>query len=70
MAPSEHHKILQEFVRDFEALGRLIERALVAFAQLDNGSFDLGALERAKDAAQRGANITRGATAEVRRAFD
>ena len=41
-----------------------------SIAFVESGSFDLGALERAKDAAQRGANITRGATAEVRRAFD
>lgn len=47
-----------------------LQRVVIAFAQLDSGSFDLGALERAKDAAQRGANIARGATAEERRAFD
>ena len=70
MAPSEHHKILQEIVRDFEALGRLIERALVVFAQDDSDSVDLGALQRAKEVAQRGANLASRATSEVRRAFE
>ena len=70
MSASGHHTILQEIARDFEALGVLIERALVAFAHDDSGTVDLLALQRAKDAAQRGANTVRDAMSEVRRAFD
>ena len=70
MSASEHHEILQEIVRGFEALDLLIDRMLVAFAQDHSGSVDLAALQRAKDAAQRGANLARGAGSGVRRAFD
>ena len=65
MAPPEHHRILQEIVSDFEALGRLIERALLAFAQDDGGSVDLTALHGAKDAARRGAKIARSASSKA-----
>jgi hypothetical protein len=69
MSPSGHHTILQEIVRDFDALGELIERALFTFAHDDSGSVDLSALQRAKEAAQRGANTMRDAMSGVRRAF-
>jgi len=65
-----HHKILREIAKDFEALTMLIERALIAFAHDESGSVDLAALQKARDAAQRGADAARGATSEVRRAFE
>jgi hypothetical protein len=61
---------LHEIVSHFEALAARIEHAIGVFAQDDSGSVDLAALDRAKDAARRGANLTRNATSDVKRAFD
>lgn len=70
MSTSEHHNILREIVSHFEALAMRLDHAIEAFAQDESGAVDLTALHRAKDAAQRGANIARNATSETRRAFD
>lgn len=68
MSASQDHKILHEIVRDFEQLKMLIDQALAAFAQDDSGSVNLAALQKAKDTAERGANVARSATSDVRRA--
>jgi hypothetical protein len=70
MSSSEHHEILHEIVRLFEALAAKLEHAIEAFAQDDSGTVDLAALHRAKDAAQRGIHIVRNATDASRSAFD
>ena len=70
MSASEDHKLLQAIASHFDELDLMIERALVVFGQGDTGSVDLAALHRARDAAQRGANIARTAGSEARSAFD
>ena len=70
MSRSEHHQILHEIVSLFETLAATLERAIEAFAHDDSGTVELGALHRAKDAAQRGVNITRNARDGIRSAFD
>ena len=70
MSTSEHHAILHEIVSHFEALAMQIERAIEALAEDDSGTVNLAYLHRAKDAAQRGANIARNATSGIRTAFD
>ena len=70
MHASEHHKILNDIVSQFEAVAAKIEHAIEAFAEDESGAVDLAALHRAKGAAQSGANITRNATSAVKRAFD
>lgn len=70
MPTSERHKLLHDIVSHFEELMMQIEHAIEELAQDDSGSVDLSALHRAKDAAQRGINLARNATSEIRRAFD
>lgn len=70
MSSSEHHEILHEIVSLFEALTAKLEHAIEAFADDDSGTVNLAALHRARDAAQRGANIVRNATGEIKSAFD
>ena len=70
MSHSEHHPILSAIAINFESLAAKIEEAIELLATDDSGTVDLAALHRAKAAAERGATLTRGATSEVRRAFD
>ena len=53
------HQILRVIVRDFEALGALLERTIETFAADDSGSLDVDALHRAKHAALHGAELAR-----------
>lgn len=70
MSSSKHHEILHEIVRLFEALAAKLEHAIEAFAEDDSGTVNLAALHRAREVAQRGTNIVRNATGEIRTAFD
>jgi hypothetical protein len=70
MSGPGHHHLLHEVVKDFETTAAKLEHVIELLAADDSGTVDLGALHRAKDAAQRGASITRSATSQVRRAFD
>lgn len=66
-APQEHHILLQCVAADFERLATTLERAIETFASDQAGTLDLGALQRACDAARRGAKISRNALDGVRR---
>lgn len=70
MSGPEKHPLLHEVVKDFEAIAAKLEHVIELLAEDDSGTVDLGALHRAKDAAQRGASIASSATSQVRRAFD
>ena len=70
MSASQHHLILHQIIRDFEALASQIERAIQALADDEGGDVDLAALRRAQSAAEKGAQLARNATSDVRRAFD
>lgn len=70
MSSSDHHEILHEIVGLFEALAAKLEHAIEAFAQDDGGTINLAELHRAREVAQRGTNIVRNATGQMRSAFD
>lgn len=70
MSESEHHTLWSEIAENFEALATKIEHAIEAFADDESAAIHIAALNRAKDLAQRGANVARSEKADVRRAFD
>lgn len=69
MPASDHHQLLLQIVADFEALALRLEHTLEKLADDDSGTVDIAALNRARDAAWRGANLARNAFSGVRRAF-
>lgn len=56
--------LLSLVVRDFEALASLLDNAIKSLARDGTASVDFEALQRARDAALRGAEAARSALAE------
>lgn len=70
ISESEHHILWTEIEQTFGHVAAKIEHAIEVFANDDSGTLDLAALNRAKDLAQRSANMAGSARSNVRRAFD
>lgn len=70
MSASEHDERLGNIVSQFETLAIQIENAIEAIAEDHSGAVNLADLHRARDAARHGAQTTRNASSNVRRAFD
>jgi hypothetical protein len=69
MPASDHHQMLLQIAADFDALALRLEHALDEFANDDSGTVDIAALNRAREAAFRGAKLARDAFSGLRRAF-
>ena len=70
MSASNHQHLFDEILINLEGAVAKFEHAIELLSSDDSGTVDLSALHRAKAAAERSATITRGATSDVRRAFD
>jgi hypothetical protein len=65
MSASDDGHLLHQIADQFEQLVKVIEDAIASCAE-----DDLAALNRAKDAANRGAELARNATSRIGRALD
>jgi len=68
MPSFEQSQLLSEIVSAFESVVQKLQHAAEAVADDASGAVDLAALRRAKDSAQRGAEIAREAMSQARRA--
>ena len=70
MSVSQHQSLLDAIADTFGALATRLEHVIELLKSDDSGTVEIGPLHFARDAARRGASLTRDATSDVRRAFE